>query len=189
MFFCVDATDVFPYTIDVEYLMMQGGSFHPDVGATLFGSVVASDSVFLDLTDPIAITDPVADVGFWGNVFVRSPGITVAVDTVIVDIINNAFADQVGDYAIESRGVTGGGQLNALLNSFVSTDRVALRLAPGEADADMTADSNYFGTTDTGVIDTMIYDIADDATCAGTIVYTPVLTEADAATPDPAPYQ
>ncbi|MFQ5585834.1 MAG: hypothetical protein ACE5GF_03315 [Thermodesulfobacteriota bacterium] len=71
----------------------------------------------------------------------------------------------------------------------MSTDRVALMLPSGYTSAGITAINNYWNTTtDTGVIDSMIYDKNDDLGSADYIIYTPFLTTPDVNTPDPTPY-
>lgn len=72
-------------------------------------------------------------------------------------------------------------------NSFINIDGIALKLWPGHNNSAMTATENYWGTTDTSIIDSMIYDKNDDITCAGYIDYLPILTEPHPETPVPGP--
>jgi len=60
---------------------------------------------------------------------------------------------------------------------------IVLKLPPGYDTAAMTATENYWGTNDTAVIDSMIYDKNDDIRCAGFIEYLPILTEPHPETP------
>ena len=73
-------------------------------------------------------------------------------------------------------------------NSFLSTDRIAVVVKPGYSNSEMIALNNYWGTTDTQTIQSMIYDRNDDLNCASYISYDPFLTEPPPSTPDPTPY-
>lgn len=74
------------------------------------------------------------------------------------------------------------------LNSFLSNDRIALILPPDYQEASIIAINNYWNTTDSSIIDSMIFDKNDDLGSADYIVYTPFLTDPDPMTPDPTPY-
>jgi hypothetical protein len=50
-------------------------------------------------------------------------------------------------------------------------------LAPGCSTAHISAANNFWGTTDTNIIDSLIYDKKDNLSCAGYINYEPILTE------------
>ena len=52
----------------------------------------------------------------------------------------------------------------------------------------MAATGNWWGTTDIGTIEGMIYDRNDDSDSASTIPFEPFLTAPDPLTPDPTPY-
>jgi len=67
-------------------------------------------------------------------------------------------------------------------NSFLKNTKM-LKLYPGFDQASMSAPNNYWGTTNTSIIDTKIYDKNDDITCAGFIEYLPLLTEPNPNTP------
>jgi len=65
-------------------------------------------------------------------------------------------------------------------NSFVDIDGVALELC---ISIDQNASNNYWGTTDTDVIDSMIYDGKDYIGITAFIRYLPILTESHPDTP------
>ena len=72
-------------------------------------------------------------------------------------------------------------------NSFIDNNRVIRFGGDGN---DIDAQNNYWGTTDTSIIDNLIYDENDDVTISGAVNYLPILTEPDANTPvapDPTP--
>lgn len=67
-------------------------------------------------------------------------------------------------------------------NSFFENDQV-IQAYPGATAIEVNATLNYWGTTNTSIIDSMIYDKKDDITCAGFIEYLPILTEPHPDTP------
>ena len=77
-------------------------------------------------------------------------------------------------------------------NSFSNTAGVILEVEKTSTTADMDASQNYWGTADTTIIDSMIYDKNDDTSCSSYINYLPVLDVPDpdvptAPTPTPSP--
>ena len=66
-------------------------------------------------------------------------------------------------------------------NSFLSTDKVAIKAG----NTNVSAINNYWNTTDTAVIQLMIYDRNDDINIGGYVEYTPFLTEPHPDTPIP----
>ncbi len=72
-------------------------------------------------------------------------------------------------------------------NSFIDNSRVIRIEGSGN---DINAQNNYWGTTDTSIIDNLIYDKNDDVTISGVVNYLPILTAPDTNTPvapDPTP--
>lgn len=94
------------------------------------------------------------------NIFLNAGGIKIVylvADTVYVR--NNIFFQQTTDYAIVPiLANVVAAETIVEHNSFLSTDRIALMLDPGELSASMIAINNYWNTTNTDVIDLMIYD-------------------------------
>jgi len=66
-----------------------------------------------------------------------------------VSMRNNVFFDQLGVFAIQSHNA----DILAEYNSFLSTDRIALKLLENGR---MTAMNNFWNTTNTNIIDSMI---------------------------------
>jgi len=67
-------------------------------------------------------------------------------------------------------------------NTFLGNNQV-LQVYPGAKSVEIDATENYWGTNDTDIIDSMIYDKDDDIRCAGFIEYLPILTEPHPDTP------
>lgn len=171
-----------PYAISAIEMNFTGGSFHPTVYDTVYGSINVADSSFSATVDPIELINPTADSSITGSSFIAAAGIIAGTDASNIDITNCLFSEQTTDFAVEAADVSVGA-LTVSLNSFLSTDLVALSLSTDHKAAAMTAISNWFNTTDTAIIDAMIYDSNDDASLTGVIGYDPYLTEADASTP------
>lgn len=105
-------------------------------------------------------------------------------------IRNNYFLDPLDDVDWIKGGISIGGysQLASELvivayNSFISTNKTALSVNLQPQDAQFTALNNYWNTTDTSVIDSMIYDRNDDLAIGGYVTYIPFLTEPHPDTP------
>jgi len=68
-------------------------------------------------------------------------------------------------------------------NSFLNTNEVALYINLDTNDAKFVAANNFWNTTNTDVIDSMIYDRNDDLNIRGYVIYSPFLTEPHPDTP------
>lgn len=175
------------FLIDIQHAQFYGGSVYRPTGE-IYGSLRLRDSFLQDL-DLIYLWYPVADSFIERNIFVRCYGISVGISGVVVRIRNNVFVEQQGPYAIEN-WVDYGFPSNppgtiVEYNSFLSTDRIAVRLEPGQSAAAMDARNNYWGTTNPAIIANMILDRNDDLSIATTIPFKPFLT---APHPDTPPY-
>lgn len=182
-----------PFHIRMEHVEMRRGSLYAPTGNSERGSLILRDSRLYDLGSYLYVWYPIGENFIERNVFVRSGGISVGADTrterVRVYIRNNTFVDWTapagGAYAVENWASYGGETTIVQHNSFLSTNRVALRLPSGYTDTRITATENYWGTTSESVIQAMIYDRNDDLGSGGTITYTPFLTQPHASTPAP----
>ncbi len=120
------------------------------------------------------------------NIIIKG-GIVTSSGNYKIYIRNNVFWQyQVGfgstPYAVE---VQDGTDTIVEYNSFLSNERIALALPPGHGtDSNITAFNNYWNTTDTNIIDSMIYDRNDDLNSPNYIEYKPFLTKPHPDTPD-----
>ena len=80
------------------------------------------------------------------------------------------FFEQINGEAINNDGTNP----TVKYNSFLSTDRIAIEL---DGSGSMTATENYWNTTDTTVIDSMIWDRNDNLNIDNYLPYIPFLTE------------
>ena len=170
--------------IDIQYASIDGGGIYSPTGHSGKGSLILKDSVIknIDNHNLMYLWYPSADCYIERNIFYNSAGISTGIDGSNIYIRNNVFLKQTTPYAVEN-WADYSGQVIVRYNSFLSNDRIALKLPSGYSNVAMIADHNYWNTTDTSVIDSMIYDKNDDLGCAGYINYTPILSEPDPNTP------
>jgi hypothetical protein len=96
--------------------------------------------------------------------------------------VNNTFSGWTGGCAIVNSATDVLGSSIVRLNSFLSTDRIAVRNGSSTATSIDVA-NNFRGTTDPTVVDAMIFDRSDSLLECCTINYDPVLSAPDTATP------
>lgn len=140
---------------------------------------------------------PTKDCAIERNVFVSSGGISAGTQGVEASIKNNVFYMQTSDYAVKNwfkqpliieypnsnrRPDVYPKDMVVKHNSFLCTDRVAIRMDPRYNDAQLRiAQENYFGTSDNEIIEAMVFDKDDDIYVSERVKYKPVL---DAPHPD-----
>ena len=79
-------------------------------------------------------------------------------------ITNNTFVNN-------STALSGSGPRTVFNNNFINSSRYAIY----NGDSSLLASNNYWGTTNTTLIDQMIYDMNDNV-LYGLVTYTPILT-------------
>jgi hypothetical protein len=127
------------------------------------------------------ISYPAGDVMIAYNTFVNSTGFSIGQSAGYVYIEFNTFSGKnpslsYNDALIQNWACTNSLKTTVLYNSFLNMSGIVLKLPPGYASAAMDAAQNYWGTTSTTTINSMIYDKNDNATCAGFIDYLPILS-------------
>jgi hypothetical protein len=180
------------FFIDLSYLDVASGAIYPPNGNATYGSINLRNSIIRD-TDYMHLWYPKKDCYIEGNIFLNSGDISVGTsDNVKVFIQNNAFYGQTGASgkmsAISVWASIANSQTVVRYNSFLSNDRIALRLPSGFTGAKLSAIENYWNTTSTDVINSMIYDKNDDLSSPDFITFEPILSNPHSATPDPTPY-
>ena len=179
-------------TINIDYAEVNSGSIYYPTGNAVYGSLSLRNSILLNISY-IYLIRPTEDSFFERNIFISSGGISVLDhESGSIYIRNNVFYQYTGDngqeYAIKNNGSSGTSETIAESNSFLSTDRIALILPNAFTSADITAINNYWNTTDTSEIESMIYDKNDDLGSANYIMYSPFLIVPHPDTPDSTPY-
>jgi hypothetical protein len=179
-----------PHSFDISYLDMSKGSLYYATGNSIYGSISVIHSTF-DNIPYMYIWYPLGTNKIEYNKFTNSGGISYGLDgrpsqgrsDVILSIKYNSFRNQTGRFAVRNWALYGGSTAIVEYNSFLSTNLIAVELPEGNSSALMDAPNNYWGTTDTSVIESMIYDKNDSLNSNGYIKYTPFLSSPAADTP------
>ena len=175
------------HAIRIRGAQITGGSVYAATGNAIYGTLELTDSRLSDLDTYnayIYLWYPTGPSKIERNVFVRSGGISYGLSDVALTIRNNAFIEWKSP-PVTNWAMYGSASADVSLNSFVSTDRIAVELPNGYTSAHINASRNYWGTTDIAVINKMIQDKNDDLTSSDYVTYLPILTAPDAATPSP----
>jgi hypothetical protein len=168
--------------IDLQYANLVRGRLMQPIESAVPGNLTLKNSrleqVNLEGGQKYAyIWYPTREVVIERNIFDRSGGLSVGTAAPNIIIRNNVFY-QIANFIpcpychggpVTSWATYNGAQVIVERNSFLSTDRVAMTLPSGYDSASISASENFFNTTDSAVIDSMIFDKNDDPTCAGTI--------------------
>jgi hypothetical protein len=168
-------------TLSLQFADVNGGSVS-DWGLGDPASLTLLDSKIQD-AQYTYISGPSNDCHLERNIFINSGFIDVSTSagSAQVFIRNNVFY-QPNLAAIWNKGDASPPITIIEHNSFLSNDRIALRLGTAPS-ADMDARNNYWNTTNTNIIDTMIYDRNDDLAITNYVQYEPFLTTPHPDTP------
>lgn len=131
------------------------------------------------------------------NTFTNCAGFKIGTDDYysnssgMVYVRYNLFTNNQG-FIVNNYASYGLSKICVNYNSFTGTSGVILEVEQTSTTADMDASQNFWGTSNTSIIDSMIYDNNDDASCSSLINYLPILDAPDptvpiAPTPTPSP--
>lgn len=182
-----DTTPDKPSQININYTEIEDGSILKP-GSTDYGSIALRNSIIKDISSYSYIWYPTSDCYLENNIFYNSGGISIGThDDVKIYIRNNVFLHDSNssithNYIIKNWASYDTSETIVENNSFISEDRVVLRLE--YSNSKMTATNNYWGTTDTSIISSRIYDQNDDLNLTSVIEFEPFLTEPHVDTPD-----
>jgi len=156
-------------------------------------SINITHSDLSDLSQPSHLWFPALDSYIEYNTFVNSSGIEIATDDYysnaygMVNVRYNLFTLNQG-FFISNLASYGLNKINVNNNTFINTNGIVLAVEKGYTTVDMNASQNYWGTSDTSIIDSIIFDKNDDASCNSYINYIPIIETPDPETPiAPAP--
>jgi len=165
--------------LDLEYCTIKNGN-----SFGFFASAFSLKYCILEnLSDYSDIWCPEQDIYIEYNKFINAGGFSVGYDRNIKVYIRYNLFDGLPSYpsgnnfCIQNWGAWDSSQTIVQYNSFINMDGIVLKLSPGCNLAAISAPENYWGTQDTDIIDSMIYDKNDNITCAGYIQYEPILTD------------
>jgi hypothetical protein len=180
---------------DLDYCIIRNGQSAFWFDNT--GSFNLTNSELSDLSQNSYLWYPSQDTYIEFNTFTNTAGTKIGTDDYtssshgFVYVKCNLFTNNQG-FAINNYASYGQSKTLVNNNSFAYTSGVVLEVEKSSTTADMNATGNYWGTTNTSIIETMIYDKNNDASCASYINYLPILDAPDpeapiAPTPTPTP--
>ncbi|WP_353329219.1 calcium-binding protein, partial [Phaeobacter sp. NW0010-22] len=162
-----------PSRIEISNAVLNGGAFLPvgDAGYGNTGSFSLTDNL-ISGGGGSNIWFPTSDSVISGNIFFNSAGLSLATSSSAVTIENNAFIGAssalLGSAIIVAYS---GDRLEVSGNTFWN-DIPALEVTSRYGgNATITANGNYFGTTDLAAVDDLILDQNDDLSRPSVIDY------------------
>jgi len=175
-FFCAEGSNENTF-LDLDYCIIRNGiSFCPQTGNT-FSHISLTHCELINLTRYSQLYHSKKGIDILYNKFINAAGFLIPNSYGSnIYIKNNLFKGNKG-FVVES---VSSFPMIVKYNSFIDMEGIVLRLGSYGA---MNATKNYWGTQDTDLIDSMIYDRNDDITCADFIEYLPILTEPHPDTP------
>lgn len=171
----VNISGTAPSSINIQFANIYSGGLYSNANSVYVG---LKDSRVENMGAIINVQSSAGVCEIERNIFKNSYGIYISVPSGTANVTNNVFFQQLGSFAV-SNGWDN--PINVQYNSFLSTDRVALK--QGSSTAQMNGANNYWNTTDTTIIDSMIYDKNDDAGLNYAIPYAPILLSPHPNTP------
>jgi hypothetical protein len=181
--------------VDLDYCIIRNGQSAFWFDNT--GSFNLTNSELKDLSQESYLWYPSQDTFIEFNTFTNTSGLKIGTDDYssdssgVVYVEYNLFINNQG-YIIDNFASYGLSKAYVNYNSFNDTSGIILEVEKTSTTADMDASQNYWGTNDTSVIDSLIYDKNDDPSCSSYINYLPLLDAPDpevpiAPTPTPSP--
>ncbi|WP_345369160.1 T9SS type A sorting domain-containing protein [Algivirga pacifica] len=172
------------FSIEMEYVYMNGGELYPATGGSIYGSISVKDSRLSNINNSYTgifyIWYPISECRFERNVFDNCGPLSIGTNGVKVTIKNNVFLNKPKNGYYDCHILNWASYGDEFLtevkyNSFLDTTSVAVKLPKGYSDAYLHADSNYWNTIDDATIQSMIFDYNDDYSSNDSISYKPFL--------------
>jgi hypothetical protein len=181
--------------VDLDYCIIRNGQSAFWFDNT--GSFNLANSELSNLSQSSYLWYPSQDTFIEYNSFMNTAGIKIGTDDYfsnssgMVFVNYNLFINNQG-FIINNFASYGLSKTIVNNNSFTSTSGIILEVEKSSTTADLDASQNYWGTANTSIIDSMIYDKNDDVSCSSYINYLPILDAPDpdapiAPTPPPSP--
>jgi PKD repeat protein len=179
--FFVDAGNSSETYLDLDYVVIRdGGCFWPSGELDAHGHFSLTYSLLTNLTTGSDIRYPYDDVHIEYNTFVHCAGFSIGHGgdgDGQVYVRHNLFKDNVGAVIDEWAAANGPTVIDR--NSFIDMHGIVINTSVN----DTTARNNYWGTTNTSIIGSMIYDRNDDIARPDFVQFLPILTEPNPSTP------
>jgi len=172
--------------VDLDYCVIKNGLSVFWFDNTGFLNITNSD--LRDLSEYSYLWYPSEDSYIEYNSFINATGMKIGTDDYYANasgsvyIRYNLFSDSQG-FVINNYASCGLSKIHVNNNSFTNCESPVLEVEKTSTTADMDASQNFWGTNDTAIIESMIYDENDDPNCTSYILYLPILDGADPETP------
>jgi hypothetical protein len=184
-FFKTNHTDAIGF-VDLDYCIIRNGQ-----SVFLFDNTSSfnlTNSELSNLSESSYLWYPSQDTFIEYNSFTNTAGIKIGTvdfssgSLGAVYIRYNLFNSNQG-FIINNYASYGSSKIMVNNNSFTNTGGIILEVEKTATTADMDASQNYWGTTNTTIIDSMIYDKNDNDSCSSFINYLPLLDAPEPETP------
>lgn len=175
------------FTVEIASADIDGGSLQGG-GGSMYGSWTLTDSIVSNTSDPLFLWFPEAECLVARNVFINAAKISAGLSEFDVRIEDNVFYRSQPPVspdgaAIDNWAAYGAGSVRVHGNTFMNPGFLTIAVPEFSGVPKMTATSNYWGTTTTSTVESMIFDREDDLSSPGTVPYVPFLRTAP---PNPA---
>jgi len=166
---------------DLQYCVYNSGTIFANWGSYRGGLSLKYSEIY-DLTSNVMIYYPNSDCLIEGNIFKNTYGFWIMAYEKQITFKNNRF-EQMKSCSVASGYLTGSADIIIKGNSFMDKGQIQVKLEANSTGKDIDATNNYWNTTETIEISSMIYDKNDDLNCPGYVSYIPFLVSPNPLTP------
>lgn len=157
---------------DIDGGSLQGGDL------TMYGSWSLHDSLVTNVDEAMYLWYPRSDTTLRDNVFINAGKISAGVHAADVHVLDNTFFRSqfdapAHDTILESWAAFGGHSMFANGNRFLNAGAPTVSLPDWTSSGAIDATANWWGTDDSDVIDTMVFDANDSPLSPATVAYDP----------------
>jgi NOL1/NOP2/fmu family ribosome biogenesis protein len=182
------------YSIEIHHADIIGGELYSPGGGSTYGSITITNSFLYKVNRSgfaktyMYIWYPQKDSYIENNIFYNAGRIDLGHKDADVYIRNNLFfrnedlSNETG-YAVENWASYNDSKTVLKNNTFVNNNGVAVSLPSGYDSASLDATENYWNTTSSDDIESMIFDKNDDLSVNEEIPFDPFLNSPDSDTP------
>ncbi|MCI2257268.1 Ig-like domain-containing protein [Domibacillus sp. PGB-M46] len=167
-------------SVEIEHATLQKVNYY----SFLSGALIVRDSEVH--SSNFKLYEPSEASYLEGNLFTDNSALNITSTTSLALIKNNTFKNKntVPDITYDYTNKTKQ-NVQIVGNNFLVTDKTVIRIEDVNSGDIINAQSNYWGTIDTKIIDSIIFDGNDDYNSNAFVQYEPYLTEFNIDAPKP----
>jgi len=169
-------------SLSLDYCIIKHGSSVWESSRGYF-KLTNSELVDLGYWSSADIRYPASDIYIEHNMFIDTNGFDIANANKHVYIRYNLFKGNRGVLVKEHAGASGSSAAVVNYNSFINMSETVFAISTWDGEFTMDATENYWGTSNTSLVDSWIEDGYDDIRINGFVDYLPILTEPHPDTP------